>query len=64
MIHMTISKLVFDGLLKEPFRVSDVKKVSKILDKSPSFLSKHRIGNPAGNRACFERVGRGLYKIL
>lgn len=43
----SIEKLVSSGSIKEPFTVDNVNRVgSNLLDKSPSFLSKHSIGNP------------------
>jgi len=45
--------------LPETFKVKDV----PILANSPSFLSKHAVGNPGNCTPYFERVDVGKYKI-
>jgi hypothetical protein len=45
--------------LPEIFTVKDI----VILERSPSFLSKHAIGNPGNYTPYFERVSVGKYKI-
>ena len=64
-IYNSIRNCVSNGYLKEPFRVSDVNKCCNgILKRSPSFLSKHRVGNPGGNTEYFFRVRIGMYKLI
>ena len=45
---------------KISFRSGDI----PCLVKSPSFLSKHCVGNPNGNTEFFIRIEKGLYKLL
>ena len=57
-LFQQIKNAVLSGKTKEPFRASDF----SFMSKSPSFLSKHCLGN--GNYSeLFTRVGRGYYKI-
>lgn len=71
-IYNSIKKCNSNGSLEEPFRVSNVNNsCNGILKKSPSFLSKHRLGNPGGYKEYFIRVSdsknketKGLYKII
>jgi hypothetical protein len=65
-IYNTIVKLVNNRRLREPFRVADVQAVSSILDRSPSFLSKHAVDNPQGYTEYFRRVNNtpGLYRLV
>lgn len=44
--------------VKEPFKSSDF----TFLEKSPSFISKHALGNGRYNEY-FVRVARGIYKL-
>ena len=44
----------------DEFTVADLQ---PILAHSPSFLSKHRVGNPGGYTPYFIRVARGRYII-
>ncbi len=53
-----IREAVRSGLVKEPFKSSDF----PFLSKSPSFLSKHAVGNGRYTEY-FVRVSRGLYKL-
>lgn len=70
-LYIAILKCIHLNKLTEPFRVSDVNNCCKrLLEKSPSFLSKHRLGNPGGNNVYFKRVTnnqgqdvKGLYEI-
>lgn len=53
-----IKDAVRNGKVNEPFKSSDF----SFLRKSPSFISKHAVGN--GNYTeHFIRVGRGQYKL-
>ena len=63
MIYETIVQLVVEGVLAQPFSVASIKEVSEILDRSPSFLSKHAMGNPGGYTEYFVRMGEGLYLL-
>jgi len=63
-IFRELQGLVNNGKLKTPFGVSDVKDISSILDKSPSFISKHAMGNPQKYTEYFERHSRGKYSII
>jgi len=47
------------GNVQEPFKSSDF----SFLNKSPSFISKHAVGN-GRYREYFIRVSRGYYKLL
>lgn len=49
---------VKSGNVKEPFKSSDF----SFLNKSPSFISKHAIGNGHYSEY-FVRVSRGYYKL-
>ena len=50
--------------LKKSFRVNDVNRFcNNVLMLSPSFLSKHRVGNPKGYTEYFIRISRGVYQI-
>jgi len=53
-----IRDAVRNGKVKEPFKSSDF----PFLVKSPSFISKHSIGNGKYTEF-FIRVGRGTYKL-
>lgn len=61
-----IRAAVRDGRLLEPFRAKDVKRACPgFANKAYHvFLPKHRRGNPGGNTELFERVDRGLYRLL
>lgn len=71
-IYKKIKDKVDKKVLNEPFRVLDVNKMcDNLLEKSPSFLSKHRKGNPGNHKTYFERKTdkkgkeiKGLYNIL
>ena len=53
-----IKDAVHRSKVKEPFKSSDF----SFLSKSPSFISKHAVGNSRYTEY-FVRVGRGLYKL-
>ena len=57
-LFQQIKNEVLNGKIKEPFRASDF----SFMSKSPSFLSKHRLGNGKYSEL-FIRVSRGYYKI-
>jgi len=62
-LYESILNCIKSGKLNQPFRVSDVNNCCKdILSKSPSFLSKHRVGNPGNHTEYFirERNSSGL----
>ena len=59
-----ILKSYLNKQLKEPFSVKEINIVcDNILNKSPSFVSKHCEGNPGGYSEYFKRVSRGTYII-
>ena len=61
----TINVAVINGKLKQPFTVSDVNYACKnLLAKSPSFLSKHRKGNPGGYTVYFVQDKNGKYSLI
>lgn len=63
--YQTIKQAVQSGKLQQPFNVQDVNTCcNNLLAKSPSFLSKHNLGNPGSNRAYFKRICRGCYEII
>jgi hypothetical protein len=53
-----IKDAVRSGKVKEPFKSSDF----HFLSRSPSFISKHAVGNGKYTEY-FVRVGRGTYKL-
>lgn len=53
-----IRDCVLEGKIKEPFKPSDF----SFLAKSPSFISKHAVGNGKYTEY-FIRVARGRYKM-
>lgn len=53
-----IRQAVYSNSVTEPFKVKDF----TFLNKSPSFLSKHAVGNGKYNEY-FIRVSRGMYKL-
>ena len=60
----TFFKIKSCSNLKKSFRVNDVNGCcNNLLKLSPSFLSKHRVGNPSGYTEYFFRISRGLYQI-
>lgn len=71
-IYSTLVQLINSKLLNKPFTVSDInRECNGLLKKSPSFLSKHRVGNPGGHTEYFIRVKdssgsekRGYYWII
>lgn len=60
-IKLAISK----GRLKEPFTAKDVNKaIPRVsLLTAFAFLPKHREGNPFGNKAYFDRIDVGIYRL-
>ena len=63
-IYTQIKKAVSVRKLKEPFSVSNVNLICAVLlDRSPSFLSKHAENNPGGYTEYFIRISRGKYKL-
>jgi hypothetical protein len=63
-IFTSINNAVKSGNLIQPFTVKDVnQQCSKLLNKSPSFLSKHAKNNPGGYKEYFIRVSTGDYKL-
>lgn len=63
MIYTIIRSEVSNGRLRQPFNVADVKRATRVMDKSPSFLSKHAQNNPGGHKEYFIRVSKGYYKL-
>ncbi len=53
-----IRDVIKNGLVKEPFKATDF----TFLSKSPSFISKHAVGNGKYTEY-FVRVGIGTYKL-
>jgi len=53
-----VKTAISEGLVEEPFRSSDF----RFLKNSPSFLSKHAVGN-GKYKEYFIRYKRGLYKL-
>jgi hypothetical protein len=48
--------------LGQQFRAEDVNRVLGI-EFAGTFLPKHRVGNPGGNRELFVRISAGLYRL-
>jgi hypothetical protein len=64
-IVTAIETAVINGKLKEPFSVAEVNSACKnLLAKSPSFLSKHRKGNPGGYTVYFMQDKNGKYSLI
>jgi hypothetical protein len=64
-IVTAINISVKSGKLKQPFSVADVNTACNgLLTKSPSFLSKHRKGNPGGHTIYFFRNNIGKYSLI
>ena len=64
-ISITIREAVENKRLPQPFSVADVNRnCNGLLDRSPSFLSKHAKGNPGNYTPYFVSVARGKYKII
>ena len=64
-ITITISEAVANKRLPQPFSVAIVNRnCNGLLEKSPSFLSKHAKGNPGNHTPYFVRVARGKYKLI
>lgn len=64
-IATAINVAVTNGKLRQPFSVADVNSACKnLLAKSPSFLSKHRHGNPGGYTAYFVQENKGKYSVI
>lgn len=63
-LYKKIKKGVSSGVLSPTFSVNDVNQsLNNLLGSSPSFLSKHCIGNPDKNSEMFIRQSRGVYKL-
>lgn len=63
-ISIAIKAAVTNGSLQQPFSVADVNAACKnLLVKSPSFLSKHRMGNPGGYTVYFIQSNNGKYLL-
>lgn len=64
-IATAINVAVANGKLRQPFSVADLNSACKnLLVKSPSFLSKHRQGNPGGYKAYFVQENKGKYSLI
>lgn len=64
-IVIAINAAVTNGKLIQPFTVSDVNSACKnLLAKSPSFLSKHRQGNPGNYTVYFVQNKKGKYSLI
>ena len=64
-IFETIKTAIENVVLPQPFNVADVNKYcNNLLSKSPSFLSKHRKGNPGGDKVYFVQKSKGKYSIV
>jgi len=64
-IVIAINLAVTNGKLKQPFTVSDVNSACEnLLAKSPSFLSKHKQGNPGGYTVYFVQDMKGKYSLI
>lgn len=58
-------EIILNSSLKEKsFSVKDINEIcNDLLSKSPSFISKHCIGNPGEYSEYFKRISRGIYVI-
>jgi hypothetical protein len=57
---------VHRGDLSEPFTASDFEAACPGLGAGTcvAFLPKHAVGNPGGETDLFERVNRGVYRLV
>jgi len=63
-IFETIKTAIEKGVLSQPFTVAKVNTAcNNLLSKSPSFLSKHRKGNPGDYKVYFIQNAKGIYSI-
>lgn len=64
-----ICKAVAQGDIEEPFGSQDLISIGIPEGTAHTFLSKHRVGNPGGNRVFFERLqarhpaGWAMYRL-
>jgi len=65
-LYHSILTAIKNGKLSEPFSGSDVKIACPgFAEKTYSvFLPKHRRGNPGKNSVLFERISKGMYKVI
>jgi len=64
-IFETIKTAIENGVLEQPFNVAKVNTAcNSLLSKSPSFLSKHRKGNPGDYKVYFIQDAKGKYSIV
>lgn len=65
-LYADIVYAVRSGRLNEPFSAADVKRECPNWDDNTygTFLPKHRVGNPMRTSELFERVSRGLYRLI
>lgn len=64
-LFISINLAVTERKLKQPFSVNDINNAcNNLLAKSPSFLSKHRKGNPGGYKVYFVQNSDGKYSII
>lgn len=71
-LFQSITRCIESRKLNQSFRVQDVNRCcNNLLSKSPSFLSKHRVGNPGGYTEYFVRERdvngeetQGLYRVI
>lgn len=61
-----IRRAVKNGRLREPFTPDDVRRACPGFAPKTynTFLPKHRRGNPGDDTELFERVRKGLYRLL
>lgn len=65
-VYQSIVEAIVKGRLKEPFSSKDFQRACSGWAKGTyeAFLYKHRKGNLGDNTELFERVGRGLFRLL
>ena len=63
-LYQKIKNSIQLGYLSQQFSVKSVNSsLNNLLLKSPSFLSKHCVGNPGEYSEMFVRVRKGVYKL-
>jgi len=65
-VYMAIITAVREGRIQEPFTAANVRRgCPEINPTTPgTFLPKHAKDNPGGQSELFEKVARGLFRLL
>lgn len=65
-VYQAIVKAVINGSLQEPFNKKAFRKACPNFGSGTynAFLWKHAKGNPGGTSELFEKVDRGLFRLI